>query len=87
MFFTTVSPKYQATLGLAVREKLGLKPGVRIKGTIEDGKIVLEPLGDILDSFGIFKDAARVPSPSIAEETEAAELAMAEDAMKSMRAD
>jgi bifunctional DNA-binding transcriptional regulator/antitoxin component of YhaV-PrlF toxin-antitoxin module len=85
MFFTIVSPKYQATLGVETRRQLGIKPGVRMKGTVEAGRIVLEPIADIMTAYGVFKDYAKHPLPSIQEETEAAERSIAEEAMKSMR--
>jgi bifunctional DNA-binding transcriptional regulator/antitoxin component of YhaV-PrlF toxin-antitoxin module len=85
MFFTVVSPKYQTTLGEETRRLLGIKPGTRIKGSVEDGKIILEPMADVMSAFGVFKAYAKNPLPTIQEETAAAERGMAEDAMKSMR--
>ena len=85
MFFTIVSPKYQTTLGMETRKMLGLKPGTRLKQTVVDGGVFLEPMRDIMESCGVFKKYAEGLPVSIHEETEAAERGMAEDAMKSMR--
>ncbi len=85
MFFTIVSPKYQMTLGMEIRKALGIKPGTRIKQTVEEGRVISEPIRDIMESYGIFKKYAKGKPASIREETEAAERGMAEEAMKSMR--
>lgn len=85
MFFTIVSPKYQTTLGMEIRRSLGLKPGTRLKQTVLNGGVFLEPMRDIMDSCGVFKKYAKGVPVSIREETEAAERGMAEDAMNSMR--
>lgn len=85
MQFTVVSSKYQTTLGSEVRSALGIRPGMRMKQTVEDGRIVLEPIGDVMTAYGVFKNYAKSPPATIAEETEAAERSMAEDSMKSTR--
>ncbi len=85
MFFTVLSPKYQMTLGAESRRALGLKPGMRMKGTVKDGKVILEPVPDIMECYGALKGFGRATAATIAEETEAAELAMVEDVLKSMR--
>ena len=56
-----------------------------MKQTVEEGKVILEPVRDIMESYGVFKKYAKDQPPSIKEETEAAERGMAEDAMNSMR--
>lgn len=85
MFFTIVSPKYQLTLGMEIRKVLGIKPGTRLKQSVEDGRVIIEPVRDIMESYGVFKKFAPAKLASIQEETEAAERGMAEEAMKSMR--
>lgn len=87
MFFTIVSPKYQMTLGMEIRRELGIKPGTRMKQVVENGRIILEPVGDIMESYGVFKAFAPDRVVSIQEETEAAERGIAEEAMQSMRND
>lgn len=84
MFFTIVSPKYQMTLGMEIRKALGIKPGMRIKQTVEEGRVISEPVRDIMESYGVFRSYAPNGAASIQEETDAAERGMAEDAMKSM---
>jgi bifunctional DNA-binding transcriptional regulator/antitoxin component of YhaV-PrlF toxin-antitoxin module len=85
MFFTIVSPKYQMTLGMEIRKALGILPGTRLKQSVADGKVIMEPVRDIMESYGVFKNFAPAILATNQEETEAAERGMAEDAMKSMR--
>jgi hypothetical protein len=83
MIITTLSGKNQTTLGMAFVKSLGLEPGAKLKQSLEGNRIIIEPIGDIMSAFGALKSPLKMGT--IAEETEAAELAMAEDAMKSMK--
>lgn len=84
MFFTIVSPKYQGTFGVEVRRELGIKPGTRMMGTVENGKVIFEPVKDVMDAFGSMKKYKLACTLSNKEETEIAERSIAADAMKSM---
>jgi AbrB family looped-hinge helix DNA binding protein len=47
-YHVTVSSKRQFTIPKAIREQLGVKPGDRVAVTVEDGMMVLAPIGDIV---------------------------------------
>lgn len=83
MIVTTLSGKNQTTIGIEFVKSLGLEPGAKLKQSLEGNRIIIEPIGDIMSAFGALKSS--VEMGTIAEETEAAELAMAEDAIKSTR--
>jgi hypothetical protein len=83
MVITTLSGKNQTTLGMEFVKSLGLMPGARLKQSLEGNRIIIEPIGDVMSAFGSLK--SEIKAGSIAEETEAAERAMAADAMKPMR--
>jgi hypothetical protein len=83
MVISTLSAKNQTTLAIELVRSLNLAPGARFKQWVEGNRIVLEPIDDIMTAYGSLKSSA--PSASIADETEAAEISIAKDAMKSMR--
>ncbi len=83
MVITTLSGKNQTTLGMEFIRFLGLTQGAKLKQTLDGQRIIIEPIGDVMTAFGALK--SDIKAGSIAEETEAAERGMAEDAMKSMR--
>jgi len=85
MFFTVVSPKFQTTLGLETRKMLGLKPGTRLKQTVENGKVIIEPIDDVMTAFGSL--ASDGPVYSIREETEGMEAAIAQEVAAKARRD
>jgi len=49
-----VSSKGQITLPKELRERLGLKPGERIILKVEDNRVTLEKLPDVLSLYGVF---------------------------------
>jgi len=57
--------------------RLNLRAGMRLKQTIKDGKIILQPVPDVSTAFGALKPKRKFTS--IEEETEAAEKAMASE--------
>ena len=77
MTISTLSTKNQTTLSVELVRRLNLRAGVRFKQTIENGKIVLQPVPDVSTAFGAFKSKRKFTS--IAEETEAAERAIASE--------
>jgi bifunctional DNA-binding transcriptional regulator/antitoxin component of YhaV-PrlF toxin-antitoxin module len=83
MVITTLTGKNQTTLGMEFVKLLGLKPGTRLRQSLEGHRIIIEPIGDVMTAYGALK--SDIKAGSIAEETEAAERSIAEDAMKSMR--
>lgn len=44
MDVVTISPKYQIVIPRSVRERLGLKPGQKVKALVYDGRVELIPL-------------------------------------------
>lgn len=40
----TVSPKYQVVIPLAIRRKLGIRPGQKVQALVYDGRIELIPV-------------------------------------------
>lgn len=83
MIVTTLSPKNQTTVGAEIIRSLGLGPGTRLQQWTDGEMIMMKPLPDVMTAFGSLK--SDVKFTSIAAETEAAELAIAEDAMRGMR--
>ena len=83
MVITTLTGKNQTTLGMEFVKLLGLRPGARLRQSLDGHRIIIEPIGDVMSAYGALK--SDIKAGSIAEETEAAEGSIAEDAMKSMR--
>ena len=77
MTISTLSPKNQTTLSMEFVRRLNLRAGMRLKQTIKDGKIILQPVPDVSTAFGALKPKRKFTS--IEEETEAAEKAMASE--------
>lgn len=77
MTISTLSTKNQTTLSVEFVRRLKLRAGTRFKQTVEDGKIVLQPVPDVTTAFGAIKSKRKFMS--IAEETEAAEKAIASE--------
>jgi hypothetical protein len=80
MTISTLSPKNQTTLSVAVVRQLKLHPGTRFKQTVKDGKIILQPVPDISTAFGALK--AKRKFVSIEEETLGMEKAIGIDGGK-----
>lgn len=76
MTFSIISPKNQTTLNARFLKSLGLHSGMRLKQWVENGKIILEPVGDVATAFGALKPKRRFSS--IKEETVAMEQAVAQ---------
>jgi len=51
---TTITTKGQVTIPIAIRKKFNLEPGERVMFSIEDEKIILQPVSvNVEDSFGL----------------------------------
>ena len=74
MTISTLSPKNQTTLSVEFVRRLKLRAGMRLKQTIENGKIVLQPVPDVSTAFGAIKTKRKYVS--IEEETEGMEKAI-----------
>jgi bifunctional DNA-binding transcriptional regulator/antitoxin component of YhaV-PrlF toxin-antitoxin module len=79
MIISTLSSKHQTTLNAKYVKSLGLHPGTRLKQWVENGRIILEPVGDIFSACGALKTNQKFTS--IEEETAAMEKAVAEEVM------
>ncbi len=77
MTVSTLSPKNQTTLGVEFVRQLKLRAGARLKQTVENGKIILQPIPDVSTAFGALKPKRKFVS--IEEETEVAEKAIASE--------
>ena len=55
MTYTALSEKGQVVIPKSFRELLDLQPLDKLQIELEDGKIVLSPLPQINDVFGLFK--------------------------------
>ena len=77
MTISTLSTKNQTTLSVEFVRRLKLRAGMRLKQSIENGKIVLQPVPDVSTAFGALKPKRKFVS--IEEETEAAEKAIASE--------
>ena len=51
----TVSPKYQVVIPVAVREKIGVKPGQKMQVIAFDNKVILIPVRPIREARGSLK--------------------------------
>jgi len=52
MTISTLSPKNQTTLSVAFVRQLKLRAGVRFRQTVENGKIILQPVPNVSTAFG-----------------------------------
>jgi len=55
MALSTLSPQNQTTLTAKFVRQLKLHAGMRLKQTVEDGKIILEPVPEVSTAFGALK--------------------------------
>jgi hypothetical protein len=77
MTISTLSPKNQTTLSVEFVRQLKLRAGTRLKQTVENGKIVLQPVEDVSTAFGALKPKRKFVS--IEEETAGMEKAIARE--------
>lgn len=81
MIESTITDKGQTTVPRPVREALGLKARKRIQWNIlADGTVTVRPEPSPLDLFGSLK--SEVPFPGYTEEREAAQAAVAKQAVE-----
>jgi hypothetical protein len=80
MAYTTLSPKHQTTVSMEFVKQLGLAVGTRFKQWVEGNRIIMEPVPDIMDSFGSLANP-NVPYLTSAEIDAAMELAVAREVM------
>lgn len=58
----TVTSQGQVTIPAKVREELGIQKKDRINFVVEKkGRVVVEPVPDILDLYGAFKTKKKIP--------------------------
>jgi hypothetical protein len=74
MTTSTLSPKNQTTLSVEFVRKLNLRAGARFNQTLENGKIVLQPIASASTAFGSLRPKRRFVS--IEHETRAMERAV-----------
>ena len=74
MTLSTLSPKNQTTLSAEFVRQLALHPGMRLKQSVENGKIILEPVPDVSTAFGALNPKRKYVS--IEEETSGMEKAI-----------
>lgn len=55
---TTITKGQQITLPASIRQKLGLEIGAKLEMTVEEGRIVLEPITEDIEK--IFADARKI---------------------------
>jgi hypothetical protein len=55
MTTSTLSPKNQTTLSVEFVRKLKLRAGAKFKQTVENGKIILQPIPGPASAFGSLK--------------------------------
>ena len=77
MIISTLSPKNQTTLNIEFVRRLKLRAGMRLKQSIENGKIILQPVPDVSTAFGSLKPKRKFVS--IEEETNDMEKAIARE--------
>jgi hypothetical protein len=74
MTTSTLSPKNQTTLSVAFVRQLKLRAGTKFKQTVENGKIILQPIPTAASAFGSLKPRRKFVS--IQAETEGMEKAL-----------
>ena len=74
MTISTLSQKNQTTLSVEFVRQLNLRAGMRLKQSVEGGKIILQPVPDISTAFGALKPKRKFVS--IEEETKGMEKAV-----------
>lgn len=74
MTTSTLSPKNQTTLNVDFVRKLNLRAGAKFRQTLKDGRIILEPIPDVMTAFGALKSKRKFGS--IQKETEEMEKAV-----------
>lgn len=52
MTTVTISSKYQVVIPKEIREKLGLRPGQRVRAFVYEGRIELVPVREVRDARG-----------------------------------
>jgi hypothetical protein len=75
MTISTLSPKNQTTLSVEFVRKLNLRAGMKFRQSVENGKIILQPVPDVSTAFGALKSKRKFVS--IEEETKGMEKAVA----------
>jgi antitoxin component of MazEF toxin-antitoxin module len=74
MTISTLSPKNQTTLSVEFVRQLNLRAGTRLKQSVKNGKIILQPVPDVSTAFGALKPRRKFVS--IKEETKGMEKAI-----------
>ncbi|MCE0522427.1 MAG: hypothetical protein LV480_05905 [Methylacidiphilales bacterium] len=74
MTISTLSPKNQTTLGVEFVRQLKLRAGTRFRQSVQNGKIILQPVPDVSTAFGALKPKRKFIS--IKEETKGMEKAI-----------
>ena len=74
MTISTLSPKIQTTLSVEFVRQLNLRAGTRLKQSVKNGKIILQPVPDVSTAFGALKPRRKFVS--IKEETKGLEKAI-----------
>ncbi len=74
MTTSTLSPKNQTTLNVGFIRQLKLQAGAKFKQTLEDGRIVLQPISGTASAFGSLRPGRKFTS--IAAETKGMERAI-----------
>jgi hypothetical protein len=74
MTISTLSPKNQTTLNIEFVRRLKLKAGTRLQQSLKDGKIIIEPMPDVMTAYGSLKPKRKIAS--IEEETRGMEKAV-----------
>jgi AbrB family looped-hinge helix DNA binding protein len=87
---SAVTRKGQVTIPKEIRDEFGLSEGDKVEWSREDGKIILQPAGSIVErTFGVFRHLAEPMNRDksiehiLAEEEAAVEQAMMEDWLES----
>jgi AbrB family looped-hinge helix DNA binding protein len=89
-YSTLITRKGQVTIPVEIRRSLGLKEGDRVQFIQDEGRIMLEPLGSVVErTAGVFAaylpERPRTIADTIAEEKAAFERGVAEEVMESLR--
>lgn len=81
MVVTTLSPKHQTTVAMEFVKQLHLAAGMRFKQWVEGNRIIMEPIPDIMDSFGSLPKPEGMAALTPGEENDMMEMLVAREVM------
>lgn len=60
-YFVSITPQGQMSVPVAIRRQLGIRTGEQVTVRVQDKRMIVEPIQDILSFRGIFKTKKKIP--------------------------